>query len=819
MGGEGLPQTKAPGIVPLDQVAAEPVGGKAAHLAQLVRMGLRVPEGFVVVGATPGQLPQALDESSGRLGGAVAVRSSASEEDSAGASFAGQFETVLGVRGAPAIREAVERCLASAAGARAAAYRSEMHAQNDVRMAVLVQRMVDAIAAGVVFTADPLSGQRDRIVVNAVPGLGEALVGGYRTPDQFVLSRAGKVLERIVPGAASAVDEARLADLLRDALKAEAGLGYPLDLEWALGRDGQVYWLQARPITTLDLPGPDELDDPVDPAWQLTSYNVAEWMPGAMPPLSWSVVGPSYIRAMTDLCLRAGLSRAMVERVPILVNVQGHAFINMSNFYLLGSQMFGMDKDSSDLTLTGVVLPPAQLPPNAPFPRRLAHTLRYFRLVPAGRKRLDAFVARYASFRVEPAADLPEYYRRLAQAVEIFDESGAVHVHTSMMAIALLGVFQRLLSRGGPPSPRSHAAVAALLAGAKANAPNADESSVGLADALDRLGEQIAAQPGAAERFPHVPANQALQWLRAPAAGAAGQAFEAFLTRHGHRCIRELDFRSRDWREDPAPLVRSLQCIVSAPPTVKGDLAQEAHAALAGLSWGARRLLSWLLPKAHAAVVQRERSKSFSVWLARQLKRGYVGFAQRLVAAGRLPDVDLVFFLTHEELERLARGSDGALVRRAEHRRRLHPRKVAQEFPRTCKGKPVALSIAEDQAQEGDLMQGMPLSRGVAEGPARVARTLEEAAEMRPGEILVTPFTDVGWTPYFSRAAGLATEVGSVLSHGAVVAREYGLPAIAGLPGVTRRFKTGEMLRLDGNTGELRRVRRDQAAASAGRPR
>jgi pyruvate,water dikinase len=116
-------------------------------------------------------------------------------------------------------------------------------------------------------------------------------------------------------------------------------------------------------------------------------------------------------------------------------------------------------------------------------------------------------------------------------------------------------------------------------------------------------------------------------------------------------------------------------------------------------------------------------------------------------------------------------------------------------------------------------MQGMPLSRGVAEGPARVARTLEEAAEMRAGEILVTPFTDVGWTPYFSRAAGLATEVGSVLSHGAVVAREYGLPAIAGLPGVTRRFKTGEMLRLDGNTGELRRVRRDQAAASAGRPR
>jgi pyruvate,water dikinase len=184
-----------------------------------------------------------------------------------------------------------------------------------------------------------------------------------------------------------------------------------------------------------------------------------------------------------------------------------------------------------------------------------------------------------------------------------------------------------------------------------------------------------------------------------------------------------------------------------------------------------------------------------------------VGFAQRLVAAGRLPDVDLVFFFTPAELGRLAQGPDRALVRRAEHRRRLHPRKMALEFPRVCQGKPQPVVMVEGAVQDGDVMQGTPLSRGVAVGPARVARNLEEAAAMQPGEILVTPYTDVGWTPYFSRAAGLATEVGSVLSHGAVVAREYGLPAIAGLPGLTRRFKTGDMLRLDGNTGELRRVR------------
>jgi pyruvate,water dikinase len=469
--------------------------------------------------------------------------------------------------------------------------------------------------------------------------------------------------------------------------------------------------------------------------------------------------------------------------------------------------MFGMDKDSSDLTLTGQVLPEAKLPPGAPFLQRLAHTARYFRLVPAGQKRLDAFVARYTSFRVEPTEDLVEYYRRLEQAVRIFNESGALHVHTSMMAIALLGVFQRLFSKGGPPTPKSHAAVAALLAGAKADGSQAAASSIGVADALDSLGALFADDPGAAERFAVMRADEALEWLRDASSGTVGKAFASFLAAHGHRCIRELDFRERDWEEDPVPLIRSLQLIVTSPRQTRTDWKREAQEALAGLSWGARRLLQWLLPKAHAAVVERERSKSFSVWIARQLKRGYVGFAGRLVAARRLPDVDLVFFFTHQELARLAQGPDRALVRRAEHRRRLHPRKVAVEFPRVCTGKPVPLAVVEGEAQGPDTMQGTPLSRGVAVGPARVAHNLAEAAAMQPGEILVTPFTDVGWTPFFSRAAGLATEVGSVLSHGAVVAREYGLPAVAGLPGVTRRFKTGDMLRLDGNTGELRRVR------------
>ena len=189
-------QTSLSKVIPLDQVGTEPVGGKAAQLAQLVRLGLRVPEGFVIAGAAPGNLPAELDDYSSRLGGAVAVRSSALGEDSAEASFAGQFETVLRVQGAAAIRQAVEHCLRSAAGARVESYRTEMHAQGEVRMAVVVQRMVDAAAAGVIFTADPVTGQRDRVVINAVPGLGEALVDKRQKPAP---AQKGLTLKRRFP--------------------------------------------------------------------------------------------------------------------------------------------------------------------------------------------------------------------------------------------------------------------------------------------------------------------------------------------------------------------------------------------------------------------------------------------------------------------------------------------------------------------------------------------------------------------------------------------------------------------------------------------
>jgi pyruvate,water dikinase len=242
----------APKCIPLEAVAGEAVGGKAEGLVRLLDYGFDVPTGFVVMGATPGNLPGDLDQHYARIGaGKVAVRSSAIGEDSGDASFAGQYETVLNVEGTKALRAAIDDCLRSRENARAIAYRDEKAGQSEVQMNIVVQQMVDARAAGVLFTANPVNARRDQVVVDAVSGLGEALVSGHATPDHWLLARNGSVLESDVHADDPVLSDAELTLLLDGALRAEERYGAPLDMEWAIDQGGELRWLQARPITQL----------------------------------------------------------------------------------------------------------------------------------------------------------------------------------------------------------------------------------------------------------------------------------------------------------------------------------------------------------------------------------------------------------------------------------------------------------------------------------------------------------------------------------------------------------------------------------------
>lgn len=797
-----------PVVVPLSSYNDPSAGGKAENLGKLIRAGLCVPDGFVVIGASPGRLPEDLAGAYASLGGAVAVRSSAIGEDSEGASFAGQYDTLLGVEGASAVSEAVERCIASAHGSRAEAYRGAMRAPADAVMAVVVQRMVSPRAAGVLFTANPVTGVKDHLVIEATRSFGEALVGGDTAADRFVTSRDGVIVSSEIRAAEGCVSEAVIERLVRDALHAESQLGCPLDMEWAVDEAGTIHWLQARPITTLDLPGLEELDTHVEnlEAHMFTTYNTAEVLSGAISPLGWSALG-GVDEAMRALFERFGVPRRALLGEPMATCFYGHLFLNMNAVYLLASYVLGASKQNMDFSIAGRLLPDPDVGPPAPLLVRIVNGGRYFNTLFRARPRFEEFLRRTASFSVRPAGHPVALYRNIDAAVPVTVEAWGVHVHTSSLSGALYGVLLGILSGGPAQTVEHHAKAAGLLAFIDSKETGIESNSLALPQAIDGLVAMIAGREKAALPFVAMTPDEVLLWLREGAPDVIREAFESFLRHHGHRCVLEAELRQADWSEDPRPLLASLLRAASAPRGSAPSRERDMESLLFGLPRGKRRIIEWLVPRVRDAVVLRERSKSHAIRVARKLRPAYLALAEMLVSARRLPDTDAIFFFTHEELGHFIEAGEPGLVRRALHRRRLHPQKMALEFPRVSMGKPRPIEGDGEPAGDGDAMHGTPVSRGIALGPARVARTIEEAKGIEPGEILVVPFTDVGWAPYFVLAVGLASEIGGTLSHGAVVAREFGLPAVVNLTGATKRFRTGDILRVDGTTGEVRRLR------------
>jgi pyruvate,water dikinase len=312
---------------------------------------------------------------------------------------------------------------------------------------------------------------------------------------------------------------------------------------------------------------------------------------------------------------------------------------------------------------------------------------------------------------------------------------------------------------------------------------------------LDALVDHVTTLTGAAAHFCDVTPEAALAWLRSER--AISNDFESFLAHHGHRGYRELCMRDPAWREDPTSLVQSMQA--GARARLAGAATRNAqHAAIdmAGLSRGLR----WLLPKAHNAVRRREHTKSHLVTVAHHFKLAFAHLGELLVREGSLPDPDLVYFLTFDELPEFVVTRDEQWVKQAQRRRDALPFQQRLSFPEISVGPASPLQEQSVEIGEGRIA-GRPASSGVVEGIARVAHTLAEAAQLQPGEILVTPITDIGWTPYFSMIAGLITDLGSAVSHGAVIAREYGLPCVVNSRVGTRAIKTGTRVRLDGDSG------------------
>ncbi len=791
-------------IIPLQDLHGIHAGGKANGLHRLITMGFNVPPGFVLLNAQPGQLPTDLAEHYAAIGGgAVAVRSSALDEDGSDASFAGQYETVLNVQGIDAVRAAISQCIASLTSQRASAYRgnnpgNNSHLDNDssMRMCVVVQRMVNARAAGVLFTVDPVSARRDLLVIDAVHGLGETLVSGEATPDHYALDTNNRIVARdLVVADKPVLADSEILTLAQQARAASQRFGEPLDTEWAIDVSGELFWLQARPVTTLpaDL---NEFDSGCLPDNVMTTGNIGEMMPGAVCPLTLSVTLRGIEYAFQNMDVMLGAQQRIEDDYKQVCSFYGHWFFNLSGKVAGGGHIAGMSAKEAGYSICGEEVPALHEPPTQAWWIRARGGWRFFRYLQRAEAVVDAFENRLQrEFRTPYCDSAREQITQIDALLWWVLAVEDVHVLSSSSSAVAGGILQGVIAKGERPTQEQLGELARLMAGATG------VISAELVQELDVIVEHIAAQTGS-DLFAQGEASDALHWLQTASTASTQKLFSAFLARHGHRAYRELCVREKGWAEDPLPLIRTLQ--VGVRTLLSGAPKKVAEQHTIDLR-EYNSFIRWLLPRVHNGIRRRERSKSLLVWVTREVGKAYRHLGQLLVQQNLLPDEDLICFFTHEELRACHGTPSTEQVQHAMKRREAMAYQNLLQFPFLCQGKPQPLPAAIACDIDG-VLTGRPVSAGCVEGICRVAFSPEEAAQVQPGEILIAPITDVAWTPYFSVIAGLATDIGSSVSHGAVIAREYGLPAVVNLRSATQQFKTGERVRLDGGRGTLERV-------------
>lgn len=823
-------------MYPLDAASAadaapEVVGGKGLQLGQLVRYGLPVPDFFVLPAAWSRQRGRDDDDlqqilhaelvARGWLDVPLAVRSSAVGEDAAAASFAGIYRSCLNVRGVAALMTAVGEVWASLDTPTAAAYRTRLGLAGEPEMAVVVMPLLSASASGIAFTCDPITGREDRMVVHAQWGLGETLVGGETDGDEYVFAedttdtwrviaqrRGGKGTmsvptpeggtTRVAVAQAEAASDVlttgqaeALAALLRDAAVALDFVAPFYDLEWVW--DGTDFWLtQARRVTRRPHNTYPALRN-APAIW--TRGNTCEVMPAPLSPMDWAFSR----RGVNDL-LEPGWRLAGHTLLP---GAQRAGLFD-GRLYLEASILQWEARDAIGLlpahfnAMMGGHQPCIEVAP-AGWRERLRHlgnTLRYLRRAPALRRRGLAEVASmHALSREIRSAPLPGdcegLFRQLDRVLRLTREAEGMHFLQGAGGASL----SMLLDSMEKQFPGEGAAIGAgLLAGG--------EPSVTAVQGYALL--DLARQARGLE-----------QPLEDPVFAAA---FKAFLDEYGHRGPYETYLRNPRWDEAPERVLDQLPALADVDAEALRERQRAAAKAAwqrvgCDLPWWRRPLLASLVRAANRECNQREAARSGLISLLAAGRRIWLAIAAHMVRGGMLARRDDIFLLLPSEAERACAGqipSTGVQARVAAR---------AALFEAWQAATPAEwLSVApEGGLRPGDMPASAPLAgrdawrgvatgTGVARGRARLLRHPDEGGRLLPGEILVAPSTDPGWTPLFLKAGGLVVETGGYLSHGAIVAREFALPAVVNLPGILDMLRDGDEVEVDGLSGTVRRV-------------
>jgi rifampicin phosphotransferase len=785
-----------------DDVAS--AGGKGANLGELLRAGLPVPDGFVITTAgyaavvqpldlhiadrltandgglirkdvtdasMPAELRAKITDGYASLGaGPVAVRSSATAEDLPGAAFAGQQDTYLNVIGTPELINAVRRCWASLWTERAIAYRSKIGIDpEDVKIAVVVQRMINAEVAGVMFTADPISGDRETIMIDASSGLGEAVVSGLVTPDHYVLNDQGRI-DKFQPGDpdhSQRLPDHVLEELARLGLAVAKHFGCPQDIEWAYAQD-QVWLLQARPMTAVP-PPPIELNA----AQRRLGSILLDYVPIRPYPIdmsTWVPYGPAGL--MAKVTARFGIRDPFDEFLP---------------------------EDEYGVVDRIVPRSPRPTPAVLLAPWRIVTLAHHYD--PGSwtdDPRFADFLSSVQNLAAQDLTTMPWSWLKTMprQALDAINPMGELRIdylpRTGLALLRLL-IALRLLRRSALFSDLivSHTRTTDANRALEALAARAREDSR-LRDAVSSL------DPKALTAFPQFEAQ-----------------FASYLAEFGHReTVTPVLATPPTQSEVPETVLALIKVLIAEPPRLPEDRDRAMRKLVEHpLLHGRRRraVIKHWVEAARAGMAFREDSHFYFLMPLPILRRSLLEMGHRLCDVEVLEQPEDVFHLRLEELEAIddpamlgeSRQSASSRRSRAERLRTLVRARAArrEELRGVRLIDPAAVFPQRDVGDA--LVTGTPASSGSATGPVKVIREPAEFSHLDAGDVLVCPYTNPAWTTLFQRAAAVVADSGGPGSHAAIVAREYGIPAVMGTGIGTATLTDGQLVTVNGSTGRV----------------
>ena len=849
------------------------VGGKGANLGEMIKAGIPVPGGFVVLtGAYKRfivennldekirELTTGLDASNleqveetterikelfaaGKIPGdvlaeienlyralnqpAVAVRSSATAEDMPGTSFAGQYDTYLNVTGTEELNESIKKCWASLWNSRALSYRLKQGIDSrKLAHGVVVQEFIDARKSGILFTANPVNGRRDQVLLNSSWGLGEAIVGGEVNPDQWVIDKNnGTVIEESIASKTimvirkdrgtvfvdvpeekkeqATLTKKEVSTLLELGQKVEQYFGAPQDIEWAYSGD-RFYLVQTRPITSL-FPLPEPIDE--DKGFRVY-LNFGLYTQAMQEP--FTPIGEAMLKEMLCSMAKRIYRGYRNQEVPWIKSAARRVFIDFTG--LLRNQRFiqkldGNPNDKDPVTTkallqiyernkqdimagkkgSGSAL--KALTKIDPWVIKFAitalHKVMYGKLSP---QKARAKAVEYGEKKIKAIAEESSNLKNMEDKLS-FIERQALNLFISLWEVVFYVAVSSTYMKQAETIMRKHLDDISELYKVEKALPYNVTTEMGME--LLRIAKSLAEKGERPD-----PRNKEIQ---------------KFLQKYGHRSSIEIDLGVPKWNEDPAYVVGLLQSYIDHNTYDEGlekfyRAREEAESAIVSISGQLKqkgagkeaRQVEKLLRDYREMFGVRELPKYYLTKAFSILRGVLKDIGEELVVQGRLEDKMDIFYVNYADIR-----SGEKLQDQVKKNKEDYARELERKAPRIITSTGECIYTTLEEVEKEDTLIGIPVSPGVYEGKVRLLKHPEEGVKLGKGEILVTKATTPAWTPLFLKIGGLIMETGGPISHGSVVAREYGVPAVAGVKDATARLKDGQSVRINGETGSV----------------